>query len=144
MGKIIVGGVVKKYNKYLLVQESQENCYGKWNIPAGHLDPNENVFEGAKREILEECGYNVEIEGIAEVANRVVPETEIFFVIFSTSIIDGDAKCDSKEILDVKWYTYEEILNMREKLRSYDLIINAITAVENNDIMDKSIIKIIK
>lgn len=144
MGKIIVGGVVKKDNKYLLVQESQENCYGKWNIPAGHLDPNENVFEGAKREILEECGYNVEIEGIAEVANRVVPETEIFFVIFSTSIIDGDAKCDSKEILDVKWYTYEEILNMREKLRSYDLIINAITAVENNDIMDKSIIKIIK
>ena len=144
MGKIIVGGVVKKDDKYLLVQESQENCYGKWNIPAGHLDPNENVFEGAKREILEECGYNVEIEGIAEVANRVVPETEIFFVIFSTSIIDGDAKCDSKEILDVKWYTYEEILNMREKLRSYDLIINAITAVENNDIMDKSIIKIIK
>lgn len=144
MGKIIVGGVVKKDNKYLLVQESQENCYGKWNIPAGHLDPNENVFEGAKREILEECGYNVEIEGIAEVANRVVPETEIFFVIFSTNIIDGDAKYDSKEILDVKWYTYEEILNMREKLRSYDLIINAITAVENNNIMDKSIIKIIR
>lgn len=144
MGKIIVGGVVKKDNKYLLVQESQENCYGKWNIPAGHLDPNENVFEGVKREILEECGYNVEIEGIAEVANRVVPETEIFFVIFSTNIIDGDAKYDSKEILDVKWYTYEEILNMREKLRSYDLIINAITAVENNNIMDKSIIKIIR
>ena len=39
MGKIIVGGVVKKDNKYLLVQEAQESCRGKWNVPAGHLEP---------------------------------------------------------------------------------------------------------
>ena len=29
MGIIVVGGVVKKDNKYLLVQEAQEKCYGK-------------------------------------------------------------------------------------------------------------------
>lgn len=144
MGKIIVGGVVKKDNKYLLVQERQEHCYGKWNIPAGHLDPNENIFEGAKREVFEECGYNVEITGVVEIANRVVPDTEILFVVFSTDIISGDIKFDENEILDVKWYTYDEIINMKDELRSYDIITNAITAVENNNILDKSIIKIVK
>jgi len=34
---IIVGGVITKDDKYLLVQEAQEKCFGKWNIPAGHL-----------------------------------------------------------------------------------------------------------
>jgi 8-oxo-dGTP pyrophosphatase MutT (NUDIX family) len=41
---VIVGGVVEKDGKYLLVQEAQEKCRGKWNLPAGHLDPNETIF----------------------------------------------------------------------------------------------------
>lgn len=36
--KVIVGGIVEKDGKYLLVQEAQKKCYGKWNFPAGHLD----------------------------------------------------------------------------------------------------------
>ena len=39
--KVIVGGIIEKEGKVLLVQEKQEDCYGKWNIPAGHLDCNE-------------------------------------------------------------------------------------------------------
>ena len=144
MGKIIVGGVIKKDNKYLLVQEGQKKCKGKWNIPAGHLDPNENIFEGAKREILEECGYEVEITGIAEIANRVVPDTEILFVVFSTEVIGGEARYDGDEILDIKWCTYEDVISMYDELRSYDLIVNAITAVEENNITDKELIKVVK
>lgn len=41
--KVIVGGVIEKDGKYLLVQEAKEKCYQKWNIPAGHLDFNESI-----------------------------------------------------------------------------------------------------
>ena len=41
--KVIVGGVIEKDGKYLLVQEAQEKCYQKWNVPAGHLDFNESI-----------------------------------------------------------------------------------------------------
>lgn len=51
---IICGGVVEKDGKYLLVQESKAKCYGKWCLPAGHLDIGETLFEGAIREIKEE------------------------------------------------------------------------------------------
>ena len=61
MGIVIVGGVIQKDGKFLLVQEAQEKCRGKWNIPAGQLDPNETIFDGAKREIKEETGCNVEL-----------------------------------------------------------------------------------
>lgn len=144
MGIIIVGGVIKKDNKYLLVQEAKEKCRGKWNIPAGHLDPNETVFEGAKREVFEECGYNVELTGIACIGNRVMIDNEFLLIIFSTEIIDGEPKFNEQEILDLKWFSYEEIMQMHNELRSYDWITDAITAVEKNNINNIDIIKIIK
>ncbi len=144
MGIIIVGGVIKKDNKYLLVQEAQEKCRGKWNIPAGHLDPNETIFEGAKREIFEETGLNVELTGILRIENRVMTDNEFMGIVFSTNIVGGEVKIDPREILDIKWFTYEEVLNMRDELRSDDLIIDAITQAENNNITNLDIIQIIK
>ena len=79
-GVIIVGGVIKENGKYLLVPEAHERCRGKWNLPAGHLDLGETVFEGAKREVLEECGLKVELTGIAHIGNRIMPQNE-FIVI---------------------------------------------------------------
>ena len=51
MGIVIVGGVIEKDGKFLLVQEAKEKCRGKWNIPAGHLDPNETIFDGLKEKL---------------------------------------------------------------------------------------------
>ena len=56
--------LAEKDGKYLLIQEAQAKCRGKWLLEAGHLDPGETIFEGAKREIREECGRDVELTGI--------------------------------------------------------------------------------
>lgn len=144
MGIIIVGGVVEKDGKYLLVQEAKEKCRGKWNTPAGHLDPNETIFEGAKREIREESGYEVELTGLANIGNRVLPDDEFIGIIFSAKVIGGELKIDPAEILDAKWFTYGEILAMQDELRSADLITEAISAVEHNQTASLDIIKTIK
>mgnify|MGYP004510390191 FL=1 len=41
MTNIVIGGLIEKENKFLLVQEAKEKCKGKWNISAGHLEVNE-------------------------------------------------------------------------------------------------------
>ena len=97
MATIIVGGVVKKDGKYLLVQEAKKECKGKWSIPAGHLEPNETIVEGAKREILEECGLEVEITGILHVRKN----SEWVNIAFSTNIIGGEIRFDKKEIQNI-------------------------------------------
>lgn len=144
MGIIIVGGVLKKDDKYLLVQEAKESCKGKWNLPAGHLDPGETIFEGAKREIFEECGYNVELTGIASICNQVFNDNALIGIVFSTEIIDGENKFNKSEILDVKWFSYEEIVEMHDELRSYDFVVNSISSVEKNSEVNINLIKVIK
>lgn len=144
MGIIIVGGIIEKDGKFLLVQEAQEKCRGKWNIPAGHLDPNETIFEGAKREVFEECGCKVEITGVLQIGNKVLFNDTWVSVIFETKLVEENIKFDKNEILDVKWFTYEEILSMKEDLRAYDWITNAISSYVEKKISDIDIVKVIK
>lgn len=120
---IIVGGIVEKEGKILMVQEKKKFCYGKWNIPAGHLDPNETIIEGAIREIREETGCEVKATGVAIVANKVMPDDVLVEIIFSTKLVNEDIKINPDEILDVKWIDKEDILNnMDEELRDITFI----------------------
>lgn len=79
--KVIVGGIIEKNGKYLLVQEAKKKCYKKWNFPAGHLDFNESLEQGAIREIKEETGCDVELNGVCYIANRIL-ENDLFVIAF--------------------------------------------------------------
>ena len=48
---VAAGGLVKKNHNYLLIYRN-----GKWDLPKGKLEDNEDVVECAKREVKEECG----------------------------------------------------------------------------------------
>ena len=143
MTKILVGGIIEQKGKYLLVQEAKEKCKGKWNIPAGHLEENETIIEGTKREILEETGYNVELTGLIQLSNKVTEKDNWLSIIFSAKIINGSIKYNQAEILAVAWYSLEEIKSMQTDLRAKDLIIEAITKYEKGNISDIDLLKTI-
>lgn len=144
MGTIIVGGIVEKNGKFLLVQEAKESCRGKWNIPAGRLVPNETILEGAKREVFEETGCKVELTGVLQIGNRTSENDTWISVIFSTNLIEENITYDESEILDVKWFSYEELLDMKEELRDYDWITNSISNFIENKCAEIDIVKVMR
>ena len=111
--KIVAGGIIEKDNRFLLVRENQDVCKGKWNIPAGAVDDGENVIEAAQREIYEETGCKVKINGILEIMNKKMENMDLLCFFFDTQLIDENIKSDGEEITDVKWFSYEELLNMK-------------------------------
>lgn len=139
---IIVGGVIEKDGKYLLVQEAKEKCYGKWNLPAGHLDTNETPIDGAKREIREECGCEVKITGICQIGNQKSKGDNLVSIIFTTKLISGEIKFDKNEILNVGWFSYKEIMNMRSELRSERLIVGTIDNIRNGIVAPMEIVEL--
>lgn len=140
---VIVGGIIEKEGKILLVQEKQEKCYGKWNIPAGHLDYNESLSEGAIREIKEETGCDVELTGIANVANRILEDDIFVHITFTTKLLNEDIKINPEEILDVKWFEINDILNnMDNELRNLKFIKQPILNIMKNKVAPIDIINV--
>lgn len=142
--KVIVGGVIEKSGKILLVQEKQEKCYGKWNLPAGHLDSNESIMQGAIREIKEETGCDVELTGIANLANRIMEDDIFVCIVFTTKLLNENIKINPEEILDVKWWSIDDVLNNMDKdLRNLNFIKQPIRNIEENKIGIIDILSII-
>ncbi len=142
--KVIVGGVIEKDGKVLLVQEAQKRCYGKWNIPAGHLDFNETIMQGAIREIKEETGCDVELTGVVGIQNRVLEDDIFIQIVFSTKLINENIKYDKNEILDVKWYDYNDIINnMDNELRDLNFVKRPIINLKANNIAPIEIVNVL-
>lgn len=133
MNVIIVGTVIEKDGKYLLVQEAQESCRGKWNLPAGHLDPRESIFDGAKREAKEECGLDVELKHICHIVDKERGDDNLVGIVFSGAPASSEISFDEEEILDARWFSYEEILAMKERgeLRDPVFVLGSIENLRN-------------
>lgn len=114
---IIVGAVIEKDGKILLVKEGKPLAYGLWNIPAGRLDKNENPIDGAKREVKEETGYDIEINGLLGVYVGGSPHIANLIrikIIFRASVIGGELNFPKDEILEAKWFEPSEVLAMKD------------------------------
>ncbi|MBR2544012.1 NUDIX domain-containing protein [Candidatus Saccharibacteria bacterium] len=131
---IVAGGVIEQEGEYLLIQEAREDVRGEWNIPAGKQDPGETISEAAKREICEECGLSVELTGVCQIRSWRSAINTVITIIFSTKIVGGEINFNPDEILDAKWFTYDEILAMKPELRSADFLIGAINNLRNHKV----------
>lgn len=123
--KIIVGGLIEKDGRYLLIQEAQAKCRGKWFVQAGHLEAGETIFEGALREIREESGCDVELTGLCLV--HQLPARSVLGLYFTTRLLaEHVCPLDPEEILDARWYTYEEICALRDadQLRVAEIVMH--------------------
>jgi ADP-ribose pyrophosphatase YjhB (NUDIX family) len=119
---IAVGAMVEKDGKILLVQEKKPRAYRLWNTPAGHLDKGETVMAGARREVKEETGYDVRINGLLGVYLHDGLQNEnltVIKIVFRASIIGGELKFPKDELLDARWFEPSKALAMKDsQLRS--------------------------
>ena len=126
--KLVAGCILQEDGKYLLVQEKLPKAYGKWNLPAGHVDPGESTIDAAAREVKEETGLIVEAG--KEVFSEAIPERGREFHIFTAQIVGGTLSVQPEEILDAQWFSMDEIYQLQkdDQLRSEWMV----RAIENS------------
>lgn len=124
---IVAGVVIKKDGKYLLVQERSPQAYGLWNLPAGKVEKGSTIEETAIREAKEETGFDVTLKGKLGVFHEEI--TTPVKHAFEAKIVAGKLQIPENELLDVRWFTYQEIQNIKEKLRT-EWVLGAINLLE--------------
>ena len=108
----IVGAIVIKNNKILMVKEAKKNCYGKWAFPAGHLEENETIFEGVKRETKEETGCDIELKQVFPI---ITNGKNIIMIHILADLVNDSIQYNKDEIIETKWIELEEL----KKISSY-------------------------
>lgn len=142
--EIIVGGIIEKDNKILMVKEAKQKCYGKWNIPAGHLEDGETIFEGAIREVFEETGCKVKLKNVLPIINKELDNNTFLIITFTAELLEEHISFNNEEILEVKWTSKAELKNMTsENLRDEKLIKNTLRMFEENEVYPLDIIKLL-
>jgi 8-oxo-dGTP diphosphatase len=117
--------LVFKEERVLLVKRSKEPSKGRWSIPGGRIELGETIYEAAKREVLEECSVEIEIERILDVADSIIRDEEghiqyHFVLIYLLARYKGGdikARSDAKE---ARWVTYGGLaeLDVHPQLRA--------------------------
>lgn len=112
---IVAGVFIRKDDKYLLVQEKQQKAYGLWNWPSGKVEVGFSIEDTAIKEAKEECGFDVAlIEKVGVYHDNIKAPVQH---LFKAEITGGELQIPEDEILDARWFSYQEIVAMKDKLR---------------------------
>lgn len=141
---ILANILVKKANKYLLVQEATDKIYGninthskgKWTIPHGNVDEKEDVKTAAERELQEETGGKTTILRLGAIASGTLDGTiYLLSFIFYGEEFKETTENWKHEIKTVKWFTKEELreLEQNNEIRDNVPVLRIIDQIEKND-----------
>ncbi len=117
---VTVATVVENEQRFLMVKEWAEGRL-VYNQPAGHLEKGESILAAARRETLEETGWQIELEHLLGVYQYDSGTEGISFVRFCFSAkplyIHKDAELD-EGIVETCWLAESELQELCHQMRS--------------------------
>jgi ADP-ribose pyrophosphatase YjhB (NUDIX family) len=104
--KVVVGAIPVFENRILFCRRAIEPRYGSWTLPAGFMENEETVEEGARRETREEAG--AELKNLAPFALFSLPFVSQVYLMFRAELADP-AFDPGHESLEVKMISEADI-----------------------------------
>jgi len=105
--KIAVGTIIRTdHDRLVLVRRAIEPGYGKWVFPGGYVDRGEPLTRAAVREAREECGLDIQLDGLVNIYSY--PGRTPVIVVYAATVIGGTL-CADDECLETAEFSGETI-----------------------------------
>lgn len=127
----VVGAIIEKGGRILLIKEAGTIDKGKWNQPAGWLEVGEDPIHAVKKEVREETGFDYEPEALLGIYSlvkkqRIINEKRIdshgVKLIFKGKFSGEEGRYDKTEIVETRWFEPKDIYAMDSStLRDLDI-----------------------
>ena len=96
--------------KVLLGKRRVEPFKDWWDIPGGFLEAGEDPIEGARREVQEELGVDINIQGLLGMFVDIYgPTGDSTLNIFYLATISKGTPKASSDLVDFKWFAREDL-----------------------------------
>ncbi|MCA9352904.1 NUDIX hydrolase [Patescibacteria group bacterium] len=122
--RTIKGVCINNKEEILLIQKLKRgNEVGRWELPGGKRDKSDRSDKSAlKRELAEELGKKIlmfvrkckKLESVRTDANRYTNYSHHFFQVILRSSFSLDSITLSREHMNVAWFSWEELQQMRK------------------------------
>ncbi|WP_028855780.1 NUDIX domain-containing protein [Psychrilyobacter atlanticus] len=113
--RIRVCGILEKDDELLLVKHIKNNNE-YYLLPGGGVDHGEDFKTALKREFMEECNLDVEVEDMVFISEGIAPNggRHIVNVYFKVSYIGGDLQVglDGSNLIGVEYIKKSELENV--------------------------------
>lgn len=114
--------IIEDQGRYLMVEEYDEQGRIVFGMPSGHIDAKEGIMAAAMREGAEETGCPVTITSLTGIYDYVKDYETIYRFCFAARLKSVpecfNASDPDHEILNVRWYTKDEIYAQKERWRT--------------------------
>jgi 8-oxo-dGTP diphosphatase len=104
--------LIENNGKFLLGKRGKEAYEGgKWCLPCGYIEMNEDFLTASLREVKEETGLDVEIKSvISVVSNFFIDKQTLVIVLLANPIGDTNKRDTDGEITETKWFSPDDPL----------------------------------
>lgn len=97
-----------------MVKRENEPAKGLWSIPGGLLELGERVYDGVKREVMEETGLDVEIDRLLDVIDNIVYDDDgkicyhYVLIDYLCSSSQGDLTA-ATDVTEAQWIKLKDV-----------------------------------
>jgi 8-oxo-dGTP diphosphatase len=99
---VVAAAVIIKDGRVLLTRRAEgQHLAGIWEFPGGKLEHGESPEEALVRECREECGIEVEIDEILDVAHHRYPEKDVLILFYRCELRRGEVR--HLQVADHAW-----------------------------------------
>ncbi len=106
--KVAVGTIIRTADhEIVLCRRAIEPGYGRWVFPGGYVDRGEKLEDAAIREAREECGLEVELDGLVSL-HSYRGKTPIV-IVWAARAVSGELKVADEESLEVRAFAAENV-----------------------------------